>query len=181
MKRSKLTAEFIRKDLKPGKYMDGGGLFLQVRKDGSKHWVHRFQMDKRRTDMGLGRYPTITISQAREKRDANERRIANGINPVSVKASATASMMKYYYHFIGSDHLPEDPKISVAILHLIDSYEHWCWAKGLPVFPIDEQDIRSFSKKEAGILNFYSLLRASLLDDFRIKAKEKGVNIDNEK
>ena len=75
--------------------MDGGGLFLQVRKDGSKYWVHRFQMNKRRTDMGLGRYPTITISQAREKHDANERRIANGINPVSVKASATASMMTH--------------------------------------------------------------------------------------
>ena len=39
---------------KPGYYGDGGGLYLQVSKFGSKSWIFRFMLDGRARDMGLG-------------------------------------------------------------------------------------------------------------------------------
>src|SRR5262245_37671788 len=50
-----------------GYHHDGGGLYLQVSKSGSKSWVFRYKRGGKRRDMGLGRYPTITLAKARIK------------------------------------------------------------------------------------------------------------------
>ncbi|MGD1924079.1 MAG: Arm DNA-binding domain-containing protein [Paracoccaceae bacterium] len=49
-----------------GKYSDGGGLWLYKRKGGGAQWVCRYTLHSRRHEMGLGRYPDITLKEARE-------------------------------------------------------------------------------------------------------------------
>ena len=46
---------------------DGDGLYFVVRPNGSRAWVLRIRENGTRRDRGLGRYPTISLAQAREK------------------------------------------------------------------------------------------------------------------
>ena len=49
--------------------MDGTvrGLSLLVWPTGGRSWVLRYQINGKRRDMGLGRYPEVTLAEAREK------------------------------------------------------------------------------------------------------------------
>lgn len=50
----------------PGKYSDGGGLWLYRRQDGGAQWVLRYTIHGRRHEMGLGSFPDVTLKEARE-------------------------------------------------------------------------------------------------------------------
>ena len=50
---SKLTDVAVKKKSKPGRYADGGGLYLQVGPDG-KAWLFRYMLNGRSRAMGLG-------------------------------------------------------------------------------------------------------------------------------
>ena len=51
---NKLSALAVTKTSKPGYYGDGGGLWLQIAKSGSKSWIFRFKMSGKQREMGLG-------------------------------------------------------------------------------------------------------------------------------
>jgi integrase len=51
----------------PGKHSDGAGLWLYKRADGGAQWVLRYTIYSKRHEMGLGRYPDITLREAREE------------------------------------------------------------------------------------------------------------------
>ena len=76
-----LTADKVKELSQPGRYGDGGGLYLVVSPGLTKAWVLRFQQDGKRTDKGLGGFPAVSLSEAR--RLALERRAAvqQGLNP----------------------------------------------------------------------------------------------------
>jgi Arm DNA-binding domain len=48
-------------------YGDGGGLFLQVSRYGTKSWVFRFKAKGRLREMGLGSLDTYSLAEARER------------------------------------------------------------------------------------------------------------------
>lgn len=70
MKRSlhKLTALQV-KNAMPGKYSDGGGLWLVKRPDGGGQWVLRVTVHGRRREMGLGSLTAVTLKEARDAAD----------------------------------------------------------------------------------------------------------------
>lgn len=55
-----LTAKFIEK-AKPGRYADGGGLYLLVKPTGGRFWVLRVQVGGKRRDFGLGSVETRAL------------------------------------------------------------------------------------------------------------------------
>ena len=61
----KLSALAVSRAKKPRHYGDGGGLWLQVSKAGTKSWVFRFTLNGRSREMGLGPLHTISLSDAR--------------------------------------------------------------------------------------------------------------------
>lgn len=69
MKTAKLSAAFCTKVAQPGRYSDGGGLYLFVKPDLRKTWVFRFRdrLTGRQCDMGLGPYGQhdVTLAGAR--------------------------------------------------------------------------------------------------------------------
>ena len=73
-----LTAAKVKALNEPGRYSDGEGLHLFVRKSGTKAWVHRFTVDGRRRDIGLGGYPAVSLAKARERAEENRAAIADG-------------------------------------------------------------------------------------------------------
>lgn len=46
-------------------YADGGGLYLQISRSGTKSWIFRFALEGREREMGLGPLHTIGLSDAR--------------------------------------------------------------------------------------------------------------------
>ena len=61
----KLNTAKIRSLNTPGRYADGGGLYLQVSKWGTKAWIFRYQLNGRRREMGLGGLETVSLKEAR--------------------------------------------------------------------------------------------------------------------
>ena len=65
--RDRLSAIAVRNASKPGFYHDGGGLYLQVSRFGTKSWILRYTIDKKTRDMGLGPLADWTLAEARER------------------------------------------------------------------------------------------------------------------
>lgn len=62
---NKLSATGV-KNAGPGKYSDGGGLWLHKRPDGGAQWVLRVTIHGRRREMGLGSLVHVSLKEARE-------------------------------------------------------------------------------------------------------------------
>ncbi|MDB5620313.1 site-specific integrase [Tardiphaga sp.] len=67
---------------KPGKYSDGGNLYLVVSESGSKKWILRFTWRGRAREMGLGGAASVSLADARDRAIDARRKIANGIDPI---------------------------------------------------------------------------------------------------
>ena len=87
-----LTAAFVRTVVKPGKYHDGGGLglFLRVEPNGSRFWVQRIMIRGKRRELGLGSFPLISLSEAREAATDNKKLARSGGDPLQAKRDARA-------------------------------------------------------------------------------------------
>ena len=77
----KLTARKVEA-AKPGKYSDGGNLYLIVSETGARKWVLRFTWRGRAKEMGLGSAASVPLADAREKAASARRKIAQGLNPI---------------------------------------------------------------------------------------------------
>lgn len=71
--------------------MDGQGLFLRVKSNGSKSWLFNyyrpFTEPPKRTNLGIGSYPEISLAQARAKRDEYRALLAQNIDPQAYRQS----------------------------------------------------------------------------------------------
>ena len=74
-----------------GRYSDGvvPGLQLLVKPTGRKSWVQRIQFDGRRRDLGLGAFPDVGLSLARDRARENRSRVSEGKRPISGKDFTT--------------------------------------------------------------------------------------------
>lgn len=79
----KLSAVEVAKAKGPSVLHDGGGLYLRVSPAGKKAWVFRFQIDGKRRDMGLGPFPDISLSEARERATVHRKRSQDGKDPLA--------------------------------------------------------------------------------------------------
>ena len=76
-----LTAAKVRTLKTPGRYGDGGGLYLNIAKGGTKSWIQRIRIEGKRTDKGLGSAADVSLSAARKIADANRVAVSEGRNP----------------------------------------------------------------------------------------------------
>lgn len=62
---------------------DGGGLNLRIMPSGNKIWLFNYTKpnNAKRTNLKIGNYPSITIAQARAKREEFRALLAQGIDP----------------------------------------------------------------------------------------------------
>lgn len=89
--RDRLTAVQIKNLSKPGFYHDGGGLYLQVSRFGSKSWILRYTLNQRKRDMGLGPLADWTLAEARERAKKFRQLVDDGIDPIDQRDQEKAS------------------------------------------------------------------------------------------
>ena len=83
-----LTAARVKALTKSGRYADGDGLYLNIAKGGSKSWVLRITIDRRRRDIGLGSTSTVSLLEARNRAHTHRVDVANGRDPLAEKRRA---------------------------------------------------------------------------------------------
>jgi integrase len=96
-----LSPKFVTAVAEPGKYSDGGGLYLQVSpstKGVTKSWIFRYMRGgKISREMGLGAMNMrkgdgyTTLNQARQKRTRAREMLEAGIDPLQEKRAARAA------------------------------------------------------------------------------------------
>lgn len=97
---SELTALDVKRLTHPGGGRNvlcavGGvpGLHLQITPNGGRSWVLRAKVGIMRRDIGLGGFPGVTLSQARDKAREARAMIESGIDPVEKRKAAKAALI----------------------------------------------------------------------------------------
>ena len=60
---------------------DQRGLYLEVKPTGVKAWRYRFALNGKSSMIGLGDYPAVRLSEARERSEAARKQVKEGVNP----------------------------------------------------------------------------------------------------
>jgi len=67
--------------VKPYRVSDGGGLYIEVRPDGSKYWRQAYRFAGKQKTIAHGVYPNVTLKDARRKRDEAKALLESGLDP----------------------------------------------------------------------------------------------------
>ena len=80
--------------VKPYKIADGDGLFLLITPAGGKYWRLKYYFGGKEKLLALGVYPSVTLADARARRDAASRLIAAGTDPSQAKQEAKRAVIQ---------------------------------------------------------------------------------------
>ncbi|BEB22983.1 tyrosine-type recombinase/integrase [Escherichia coli] len=89
---------------KPYRLLDGNGLYLYVPVSGKKVWQLRYKIDGKEKILTVGKYPLMTLQEARDKAWTARKDISVGIDPVKAKKvssnnnSFSAIYKEWYEH-----------------------------------------------------------------------------------
>ncbi|BAN96936.1 integrase [Plautia stali symbiont] len=92
MKLNARQVETAKPKDKTYKMADGGGLYLEVSAKGSKYWRMKYRRpsDRKEDRLAFGVWPTVTLAQARAKRDEVKKLLVQGIDPKAKQKEAQA-------------------------------------------------------------------------------------------
>lgn len=91
----RLTARKVQTLNAPGRYADGGNLYLQIG-NGGKSWIFRYRQRTtgRVREMGLGAVRMVPLQEARQRAAAAHSLIANDLDPLTDRRSKRAVASK---------------------------------------------------------------------------------------
>ena len=81
---NRLSAAFVR-SAPPGRHCDGNGLYLYVKKTGTRSWIQRLVVRGRKREIGLGSVVLVSLAEAREQALANRKLARAGGDPLAEK------------------------------------------------------------------------------------------------
>lgn len=70
---------------------DGFGLYLEVTPAGSKLWRQKYRFAGKEKRLAHGSYPTVTLAEARERRDEARKLLSKGLDPADHRRAARAA------------------------------------------------------------------------------------------
>ena len=88
------------------KKADGGGLYVQVQKTGSKLWRMRYRFNGKENILSFGPYPAISLARARELRAEAKALLAEGIDPsahAKEKKATQAALTEHTFKKIAAE------------------------------------------------------------------------------
>ncbi|MGE5034952.1 tyrosine-type recombinase/integrase [Yersinia rohdei] len=82
---SDVKVRTAKPEAKAYKLTDGDGMVLLVHSNGSKYWRLRYRFGGKEKMLALGKYPEISLADARARRDEARKQLANGVDPSESK------------------------------------------------------------------------------------------------
>jgi len=86
--RLNVLTHLVARKLEAGKYADGQGLWLVKRERATGKWVLRLARDGTRREMGLGRWPDVSIAEARERAAEARKLDRDNVCPIEARRKA---------------------------------------------------------------------------------------------
>jgi integrase len=90
----KLKAIQVDRLHKPGRYGDGGNLWLQVRTARHKSWLFRYTINGRAREMGLGAFPDVSLAEARDRARFARLAVSAGRDPLDERRNQRAELRR---------------------------------------------------------------------------------------
>ncbi|STT01004.1 phage integrase family site-specific recombinase [Klebsiella pneumoniae] len=78
---SDVKVRSAKPEAKAYKLTDGDGMVLLVHPNGSKYWRLRYRFGGKEKMLALGKYPEVSLADARARRDEARKLLANGVDP----------------------------------------------------------------------------------------------------
>lgn len=97
--RNRLTDLKVKALKDEGLHPDGDGLYLRVTETGTKSWVFRFKFAGKLRGMGLGKYPNVPLSAARDLAAKNYVLVKSGVDPIAQRKQLEAPAVKHIVTF----------------------------------------------------------------------------------
>jgi len=94
--------------LSPIKLFDANGLFLLLQPSGGKLWRLKYRYAGKEKKLSIGRYPDVSLKEARRRRDEAREMLANGLNPEEQKRlrrAAAAQSAAMTFALVGDEYL----------------------------------------------------------------------------
>lgn len=88
---SDMQVSRAKSQAKDVKLFDGGGLFLMITPTGGKLWHFKYRFDGKEKKLSFGSYPSISLSDARQRREDAKKLLANGVDPSEIKKAQKAA------------------------------------------------------------------------------------------
>jgi len=92
--RHNVLSQLSAKALDRGKYADGQGLWLIKRDRQAGKWTLRLVVGGKRREMGLGRWPDVSIAEARERAAAARKQLRDGVDPIADRSKIRRSIRR---------------------------------------------------------------------------------------
>ena len=105
------------------------GLYLCIGKNGSRSWILRTMIGSKRHDIGLGSYPSISLSLARVKSTEIKESIKNGENPIAERRHRK-SLVEWTFRRCADEFIKmrrdswKNPKHGQQWVNTLDTYVH---------------------------------------------------------
>ncbi len=86
-----LTAKTVENLKEPGRYFDGGGLYIEVTTRGTKLWRMKYRLDGKEKLASFGVWPRVSLKEARQRAEETREKIKAGIDPIQEKRALKAA------------------------------------------------------------------------------------------
>lgn len=127
------------------------GLFIEVKESGVKSWHYRYSLAGKQERLVIGRYPDLSLKDARQIRDESASLVAKGISPKQDKAKPKGILFKDYGERYLKEVIKKDRKDPYNMV-LCLSNDIYPMMGHIPLDQISIEDIRRtiWRKKEQG-------------------------------
>ncbi len=159
------------------KLSDGGGLYLLVLSSGGKSWRLAYRFGGKQKAISLGKYPAVSLVQARELREAAKRKLALGKDPSDKEEAATFEAFAVRWHIAQKEQWVEAHAERVLARMERDVFPE---IGHMPINKIEPTDILALLRKveERGALDISKRLRQSIGAVFRFAIAEGKVKMN---
>lgn len=123
---------------------DGGGLFLLMQPSGGKLWRLKYRFGGKEKRLGFGRYPEVSLKEARKRREDARTLIARGVDPAAQKqAEALAAKLNAgtTFKLVGEEYLEKASREGRAAVTIGKSR----WLLGLMVPDLGALPVRDIT------------------------------------
>jgi len=147
---AKVKAATVPADKKQVKLADGGGLYLLVKPSG-RYWRLDYRFGGKRKTMAVGVYPSVTLKEARHKREDAKKLLDQNIDPSQSKQAdkrkATAEAQAITFKGVAAEWMnklsPTWVKTTATNKQAMLNKHLFPWIGSLPMADIQPQDILS--------------------------------------
>lgn len=132
------------------------GLFIEVKESGVKSWHYRYTFNGKQERLVIGRYPDLSLKDARQIRDESALMVAKGISPKQEKENkkkgiGNSLLFKTYGEKYTNDVIKKERKNPYNMLLCLNN-DIYPFIGHIPMKEISKEDVRRviWRKKEQG-------------------------------